>query len=169
MSQVFFFPLRLLFGRNPQANSKERTKAFLDKCDGPIAHRYYYLNLVAHFIETSSYRYCNSSTLPDRGGIPENTLAAIRLSKQDGAVAVEVDLAFTKDNHPVLLHDTTVDRTSNGTGDIDSLTFEEVRKLDFGVGAGYVCVYSSKYGHIRGDRFPKHRLAAGVLWAPGII
>ena len=51
-----------------------------------------------------------------RGGIPENTLDAIRESEQNGAVAIEVDLAFTKDGHPVLLHDSTVDRTSNGSG-----------------------------------------------------
>ena len=76
------------------------------------------------------------NTLDTRGGIPENTLVAIRQSEQKGAVAVEVDLAFTKDRHPVLLHDTTVDRTSNGSGTITSLTLTEVRELDFGVHAG---------------------------------
>ncbi len=67
-----------------------------------------------------------------RAGKPENTLAGIRRAKVEGASAVEVDLAFTKDGIPVLLHDKTVDRTSNGSGKLSELTFEEVRKLDFG-------------------------------------
>ena len=71
-----------------------------------------------------------------RGGKPENTLGAIRKSKEEGASAVEVDLQFTKDGYPILLHDPTVDRTSNGKGAISELTFEEVRKLDFGIKHG---------------------------------
>ena len=67
-----------------------------------------------------------------RAGKPENSLAGIKRAKLEGASAVEVDLAFTKDGIPVLLHDKTVDRTSNGSGKISQLTFEEVRKLDFG-------------------------------------
>lgn len=63
---------------------------------------------------------------------PENTLSAYRLSKLKGFDYVECDVSFTSDNVAVLLHDGTVDRTSNGTGDINSLTFEEVRALDFG-------------------------------------
>ena len=73
-----------------------------------------------------------------RGGKPENTLAAFRRSKDEGACAIEVDLEFTKDGHPVLLHDSTVDRTSNGKGAVSELTFEEVKKLDFGIKQGWV-------------------------------
>ena len=75
-----------------------------------------------------------------RGGKPENTLAAFRRSKEEGACAVEVDLEFTRDGHPVLLHDSTVDRTSNGRGAISELTLEEVRKLDFGIKQGWVLI-----------------------------
>ena len=78
---------------------------------------------------------------PHRGGTPENTLIAISQSEQKGAVGIEVDLAFTKDRHPVLLHDTTVDRTCDGSGDIETLTLDEVRKFDFGIKAGCVCKY----------------------------
>ena len=67
-----------------------------------------------------------------RAGRPENTLAGIRRSKEEGASGVEVDLIFTKDGVPVLLHDATVDRTSNGSGEVSELTFKEVRRLDFG-------------------------------------
>lgn len=76
-----------------------------------------------------------------RGGTPENTLIAIRNSKASGASGIEVDLAFTKDGHPVILHDDTVERTSNGKGDISNMTLEEAKKLDFGITFG--CVYSA--------------------------
>ena len=49
-----------------------------------------------------------------------------------------MDLHFTKDGHPVLLHDYTVDRTSDGTGEIKSLMLREVKTLDFGVKYGLV-------------------------------
>ena len=63
---------------------------------------------------------------------PENTLSAYKASKQNGYSYVECDVSFTSDGVPVLLHDPTVDRTSNGTGNIRDMTFEEVRALDFG-------------------------------------
>ncbi|KAL5463252.1 hypothetical protein EMCRGX_G032132 [Ephydatia muelleri] len=72
-----------------------------------------------------------------RGGTPENTLTAIRNSKASGASGIEVDLAFTKDGYPVILHDDTVDRTSNGKGNISDMTLEEARKLDFGIVFGH--------------------------------
>lgn len=63
---------------------------------------------------------------------PENTLAAFRLSKKKGFSHVECDVSFTSDGYAVLLHDSTVDRTSNGTGNIADMTLEAVRALDFG-------------------------------------
>lgn len=63
---------------------------------------------------------------------PENTLSAYRLSKKKGFDYVECDVQFTSDGVPVLLHDGTIDRTSNGTGDISTLTLDEVRAFDFG-------------------------------------
>ena len=67
-----------------------------------------------------------------RGGVPENTLSALRRAKAQGASAVEVDLSYTKDGHPVLLHDATVDRTSTGTGKVAEMTLKQLRDLDFG-------------------------------------
>lgn len=63
---------------------------------------------------------------------PENTLAAYRLSKEKGFSTVECDVRFTSDGHAVLLHDGTIDRTSNGTGKLSEMTLEEVRAYDFG-------------------------------------
>lgn len=63
---------------------------------------------------------------------PENTLSAFKLSKKNGFDYVETDISFTSDNIPVLLHDSTIDRTSNGSGNISEMTFEQVRTYDFG-------------------------------------
>jgi len=63
---------------------------------------------------------------------PENTLEAYRLSYLQGFKYVECDISFTKDGIPVLLHDDTIDRTSNGTGAIKDLTLAEARQYDYG-------------------------------------
>lgn len=63
---------------------------------------------------------------------PENTIPAYELSKKMGFSYVETDVKWTSDGVPVLLHDNTVERTSNGTGAIADLTFSYVRSLDFG-------------------------------------
>ena len=63
---------------------------------------------------------------------PENTIPAFRLSVENGFSFVETDVRFTSDGVPVLLHDATVDRTSNGTGNIADMTYEQARALDFG-------------------------------------
>jgi len=63
---------------------------------------------------------------------PENTLPAYILSWKKGFRYVECDVSFTYDNIAVLLHDNTIDRTSNGTGNITSLTYEQLLQYDFG-------------------------------------
>ncbi|XP_069860132.1 glycerophosphodiester phosphodiesterase 1 isoform X1 [Dipodomys merriami] len=68
-----------------------------------------------------------------RGGshdAPENTLAAIRQAAKNGASGVELDIEFTSDGIPVLMHDNTVDRTTDGSGRLCDMTFEQVRKLN---------------------------------------
>lgn len=63
---------------------------------------------------------------------PENTLPAYYLSKRMGFRYVETDVSFTSDNVAVLLHDSTINRTSNGRGKVSHMTFEQVRQYDFG-------------------------------------
>ncbi len=63
---------------------------------------------------------------------PENTIAAFREAVRLGAQMIEFDVRLTKDKHLVILHDPTVDRTTNGTGTINDLTFAQVRQLDAG-------------------------------------
>ena len=61
---------------------------------------------------------------------PENTLIAIKTARKNGASAVELDLAFTEDGYAVIIHDDTVDRTTNGSGEVSSKRFYEIRQLD---------------------------------------
>lgn len=63
---------------------------------------------------------------------PENTIPAYIMSKQKGFTYVEGDVSFTKDGVAVLLHDATIDRTSNGSGNINDLNYQEVLQYDFG-------------------------------------
>lgn len=73
-----------------------------------------------------------------RAGQPENTLAAIRSAKGEGAAGVEIDVMLTRDGHCVLLHDETVDRTAvNGSGRVCDMTLSELRRLDFGNGYNF--------------------------------
>ena len=63
---------------------------------------------------------------------PENTLPAFRLSAQKGFSTVETDVCTTSDGYIVCIHDTTVDRTSNGSGYVRDKTLAELKALDFG-------------------------------------
>ena len=63
---------------------------------------------------------------------PENTLPAYKLAKDKGFSYVEADIGWTSDNVPVMIHDTTVNRTSNGTGNVESFALADIKLLDFG-------------------------------------
>ena len=59
-------------------------------------------------------------------------MPAFEWAIKNGYRIVETDVDFTKDNIPVCLHDSSIDRTSNGTGECSSFTFEDLKKYDFG-------------------------------------
>jgi glycerophosphoryl diester phosphodiesterase len=61
---------------------------------------------------------------------PSNTLYAFKKSLQAGADMLELDVGVTKDGRLVVMHDTTVDRITNGTGTVHSKTLRQIRKLD---------------------------------------
>ena len=63
---------------------------------------------------------------------PENTLTAFREAIMLGTQMIEFDVALTSDKRLVLLHDATLDRTTNGSGPVSEITFEDCRKLDAG-------------------------------------
>lgn len=67
-----------------------------------------------------------------RGGgrlAPENTLGAIRLGASMGFKGVEFDVMLAGDGTPVLIHDETVDRTTNGRGEVSKMTYPELSSL----------------------------------------
>lgn len=63
---------------------------------------------------------------------PENTLSALYKAKELGATWVEFDVQLTKDNIAIIIHDETLDRTTNGKGLIAALDFSEITDLDAG-------------------------------------
>ena len=65
---------------------------------------------------------------------PENTLASIRAAKACGADLVEVDVRLSKDGTLVVIHDETVDRTTDGSGKVEEMALEDIRLLDAGSG-----------------------------------
>ncbi|MGQ9719476.1 MAG: glycerophosphodiester phosphodiesterase [Nitrososphaerales archaeon] len=65
---------------------------------------------------------------------PENTLRAIEKAIELGANMVEVDVRPSKDGHIVVIHDDSVDRTTNGKGYVKNMTLKELKKLDAGKG-----------------------------------
>ena len=63
---------------------------------------------------------------------PENTLPAFEAAKAWGATTVEIDVVLTADSEPIVLHDLTVDRTTDGHGFAADLSLERVQSLDAG-------------------------------------
>jgi glycerophosphoryl diester phosphodiesterase len=70
---------------------------------------------------------------------PENTIESITTAFDLGLECVEIDVKVSKDNIPLLLHDDTLDRTTNGSGLVCDFTFDQINQLD----AGYF-FYNSK-------------------------
>ena len=89
---------------------------------------------------------------------PENTYAAGQMCIDTGVEYVEIDVRRTKDGVHVVLHDSTVDRTTDGSGAIRDMTWAQVKKLDAG----------SWYGEeFKGQRIP--RVDEYLAWAKGRI
>lgn len=69
-----------------------------------------------------------------KGERPENTLSSIRYALEHGVTGIEIDIHLSKDGYAVVMHDPTVDRTTNGKGKVLEMTLAELRKLDAGNG-----------------------------------
>ncbi len=65
---------------------------------------------------------------------PENTLAAFELAREQGADAIELDVKLSADGIPVVCHDPTLDRTTNGSGALADFNLAALQKLDAGEG-----------------------------------
>ncbi len=76
---------------------------------------------------------------------PENTLAAIRAAREQGANWIELDVKITYDGVPVLMHDETLERTTNGTGFVAEASWGDLARLDAGQ------IFDARY---RGEGIP---------------
>ena len=63
---------------------------------------------------------------------PENTMAAFKLAQAMGADGIEFDVKLTADGVPIVMHDATLDRTTNGSGEVARRTLLEIRELEAG-------------------------------------
>jgi glycerophosphoryl diester phosphodiesterase len=69
-----------------------------------------------------------------RAKYPENTMAAFEAAIDVGVDMIELDVLRTKDRDMVVIHDESLDRTTNGHGMVSDYTLSELRALDAGVG-----------------------------------
>lgn len=76
---------------------------------------------------------------------PENTLAAFTLAADQGADAIELDVTLSRDGQIVVIHDDTLERTTNGHGRVDQLPYAEIAQYDAGA------KFNAKYA---GERVP---------------
>ena len=67
-----------------------------------------------------------------KGHAPENTMLSFMMGADMGVTAVETDVHLSKDGEVVLIHDHTVDRTTDGHGFVKDMTLAELKKLDAG-------------------------------------
>ena len=67
---------------------------------------------------------------------PENTLESFRAALDGGCDVLEYDVHLSRDNVPVIMHDQTVERTTDGFGAISFMTLEEIKALDAGIKFG---------------------------------
>lgn len=64
------------------------------------------------------------------GKYPENTMLAFRKAVEAGADGIELDVQLTKDGEVVIIHDETIDRTTDGKGYVSDYTYEELSRFD---------------------------------------
>jgi len=70
------------------------------------------------------------------GVYPENTLLAFEKAVELGVDEIEFDIRMTRDGYPVIIHDETLDRTTDGKGKIYDLTLKEIKNFDAGIKFG---------------------------------
>ena len=85
---------------------------------------------------------------------PENTISAFKAAVEAGAQMVELDVWLTRDNKMVVIHDASVDRTTNGSGKVVDFSLPEIKKLDAG---------SWKSPVFKGEKIPTFEEALNVI------
>ncbi len=94
------------------------------------------------------------------GRYPENTLRSFREALKLPVDAIELDVRRTKDGVLVVIHDETIDRTTNGKGRVRDLTWDEIRKLDAGLWKGSA---------FAGERIPRLEEALELIGGQKVV
>ena len=96
----------------------------------------------------------------DRAHYPENTMAAFRAAVELGCDVIETDVRMTRDGHLVLIHDRSVERTTDGVGLVDEMTLAELKGLDAG---------SRRDPAFCGERIPTVEEFLGLIAPTGVL
>ncbi len=91
--------------------------------------KYFAANTILRMTEVIGHR-----GMPSQG--PENTIESSILALKNGATIIENDIYLSKDGVVVVMHDSTIDRTTNGTGKVESFTYAELQKYNVDVYEG---------------------------------
>lgn len=122
-----------------------------------------FLSAIAPITAWAAGDDCSKIVMPARGisahrgasdTHPENTLAAFREAIRLGAHQIELDVVLTKDGHPVIMHDSTVDRTTDGKGAVRDMTLTQIKKLDAG---------AKKHARFAGEQVPTLRETLEIM------
>lgn len=99
-------------------------------------YKYFILSIFIILSGWTASGQCNFKPIGHRGGssyyYPENTLISLEQGFIEDIYAAEVDVRFTADSVLVLMHDSYIDRTTNGSGDVRDLTLNYLKTLDAG-------------------------------------
>lgn len=99
-----------------------------------------YMFIVIALISFRVMAQCNYKVIGHRGGdsynYPENTLLSLEHGFMQGIFAAEVDVRITSDSVFVLLHDSYLDRTTTGSGNLINYTYDQIKNLDAGIWKG---------------------------------
>ena len=90
-------------------------------------------------VDSENFKVNSVNMIAHRGfssEAPENTIPAYELAAKNGYWGVECDILETKDNEFILMHDNTVDRTTNGKGLVSELTLAQIKSLNIDFGNG---------------------------------
>lgn len=93
---------------------------------------FYNNNGLVNFLESTANVVSIAHRGYTAGGAAENTIPAFLAAKANGFLRIETDVRATSDGVLVCLHDTTIDRTSDGTGNISSMTYAEASAYNYG-------------------------------------
>ena len=122
---------------------------------------------VASAATKNVWRQTPTWNIAHQGGedeFPSNTMFAFKSALKAGADMLELDIGVSKDGVPIVMHDTTVDGKTNGTGEVQSFTVKQLKKLD---GAYWYSSSDGHYSHDKAKSAYKYRgIATGKKKAP---